>query len=115
VLVNMVREPVLASAELELAAAGRLDRAEVVAGLETAGLAGRGRSTMRDAWLDRLADGLLLEGAAHAQRVLLEREQREDLAALGRPIADLPAMPGGIDLGALYELSEVLLEQEVVR
>jgi Mrp family chromosome partitioning ATPase len=115
VLVNMVREPVLAPAELELAVAGRLDRAEVVAGLEAAGLAGRGGSTMREAWLDRLADGLLAEGADHAQRVLLEREQREDLAALGRPTAELPAMPGGVDLGALYELSEVLLEQGVVR
>jgi anion-transporting ArsA/GET3 family ATPase len=114
VLVNMVREPVLAPAELELAAAARLDRAQVVAGLEAAGLAGRGASTVREAWLDRLADGLLVEGADHAQRVRLEREQREDLAELGRPIAELPAMPGGIDLGALYDLSEVLLEQGVV-
>ena len=113
VLVNMVREPVLAPAELELAAAGRLDRAPVVAGLEAAGLAGRGGSTVREAWLDRLADGLLTEGADHAQRVGLEREQRQDLAALGRPTAELPAMPGGIDLGALYDLSEVLTEQGV--
>jgi anion-transporting ArsA/GET3 family ATPase len=113
VLVNMVREPVLAPAELELAAAGRLDRAPVVAGLEAAGLAGRGGS-VRGAWLDRLAEGLLVEGTDHAQRVGLEREQREDLAALGRPIAELPAMPGGIDLGALYDLSEVLTEQGVV-
>ncbi len=114
VLVNMVREPVLAPAELELAAAGRLDRAAVVAGLETAGLAGRGRSSVDAARLDRLADGLLAEGADHALRVLLEREQRVDLAALGRPLAELPAMPGGIDLGALYDLSEVLVEQGVV-
>ena len=114
VLVNMVREPVLAPAELELAAAGRLDRASVVAGLQAAGLAGRGSSTVREAWLDRLADGLLVEGADHAQRVGLEREQRQDLAALGRPTAELPAMPGGIDLGALYDLSEVLTEQGVV-
>jgi anion-transporting ArsA/GET3 family ATPase len=114
VIVNMVREPVLAPAELELAAAGRLDRAVVVAGLETAGLAGRGRSSVDAARLDRLADGLLAEGADHALRVLLEREQRVDLAALGRPLAELPAMPGGIDLGALYDLSEVLVEQGVV-
>src|SRR3954451_22949590 len=45
VLVNMVREPVLAAADLELAAAGQLERAEVVAGLEAAGLAARGAST----------------------------------------------------------------------
>jgi anion-transporting ArsA/GET3 family ATPase len=114
VLVNMVREPVLAPAELELAAAGRLDRGEVVAGVEAAGLVGRGGS-VREAWLDRLTDGLLAEGADHALRVRLEREQRDELAALGRPIAELPAMPGGVDLGALYELSDVLLEQGVVQ
>jgi hypothetical protein len=56
-----------------------------------------------------------VEGADHALRVRLEREQREELASLGRPIADLPAMPGGVDLGALYELSDVLLEQGVVQ
>jgi hypothetical protein len=115
VLVNMVREPVLAPAELELAAARRLDRAEVVAGLEAAGLPGRGSGGVREALLDRLADGLLGEGADHALRVRLEREQRDELAALGRPIAELPAMPGGVDLGALYELSDVLLEQGVVQ
>src|SRR3954471_14459348 len=76
--------------------------------------AARAASTVREVWLDRLTDGLLTEGADHAQRVRLEREQREDLAALGRPITELPAMPGGIDLGALYDLSAVLLEQGVV-
>jgi anion-transporting ArsA/GET3 family ATPase len=114
VLVNMVREPVLAPAELELAAARRLDRTEVVAGLGSAGLGSRGRSPVDAARLDRLADGLLAEGADHALRVLLEREQRGDLAALGRPLAELPAMPGGVDLGALYDLSELLVEQGVV-
>src|SRR5215212_11338449 len=113
VLVNMVREPVLAPAELELAAAGRLDRSAVMAGLGSAGLGGRGRSSLDGAWLDRLAGGLLTEGGEHAQRVLLEREQREELAALGQPLAELPAMPGGVDLGALYDLSEVLVEQGV--
>jgi anion-transporting ArsA/GET3 family ATPase len=114
VLVNMVREPVLAERELELAAVGGLDRAEVVAGLEGTGLAGRSGSSVDGARLERLAEGLLTEGAQHALRVVLEQEQRVELAALGRPMAELPAMPGGIDLGALYDLSEVLLEQGVV-
>jgi anion-transporting ArsA/GET3 family ATPase len=114
VLVNMVREPVLAPGELALAAAGRLDRGEVLSGLEAAGLAGRGRSSVDAARLARLADGLLAEGSDHALRVELEREQRAELAALGRPLAELPAMPGGVDLGALYDLSEVLVEQGVV-
>ncbi len=114
VLVNMVREPVLAEPELALAAVGGLDRAEVVAGLEGTRLAGRAGSSVDGARLERLAEGLLTEGTQHALRVRLEEEQRAELAELGRPTAELPAMPGGIDLGGLYDLSEVLLEQGVV-
>ncbi len=113
VLVNMVREPVLAEPELALAAVGGLDRAEVVAGLEGTRLAGRAGSSVDGARLERLAEGLLTEGTQHALRVRLEEEQRAELAELGRPTAELPAMPGGIDLGGLYDLSEVLLEQGV--
>ncbi len=114
VLVNMVREPVLAEPELALAAVGGLDRAEVGAGLEGTRLAGRAGSSVDGARLERLAEGLLTEGTQHALRVRLEEEQRAELAELGRPTAELPAMPGGIDLGGLYDLSEVLLEQGVV-
>jgi anion-transporting ArsA/GET3 family ATPase len=116
VVVNMVREPVLEAADLELAAAGRLDRAHVLAGLAAAGLGGRrpaGTSSFEDVFLDRLADGLAREGADHALRVQLERQERADLARIGRPMAELPALPGGIDLGALYDLAEMLAEQGI--
>jgi anion-transporting ArsA/GET3 family ATPase len=120
VLVNMVREPVLSRPDLELAAAGRLDRDDVLAGLRAAGLGSRSRSSaggsdgsVEDARLGRLADGLLAEGTDHALRVELERVEREDLAAIRRPTAELPALPGGIDLGALYDLAELLTEQGV--
>ena len=53
-----------------------------------------------------LADGLLVEAAEHGERVALESTQRRDLAALDRPTYELPALPGGIDLGALYELAD---------
>ena len=118
VVVNMVREPVLAPRDLERAAAGRLDRVEVLAGLEAAGLGERrggrrpaGTSSIEEAWLERLADGLISEGVDHALRVELEREQRADLAGIDRPMAELPALPGGIDLGALYDLADMLAEQ----
>jgi anion-transporting ArsA/GET3 family ATPase len=116
VVVNMVREPVLAAADLELAATGRLDRAEVLAGLQAAGLGGRrpaSASSVEDVWLDRLAEGLIGEGADHALRVQLEREERADLGGIGRPMAELPALPGGIDLGALYDLADMLGGQGV--
>ncbi|HVN13335.1 MAG TPA: ArsA-related P-loop ATPase [Kineosporiaceae bacterium] len=122
VVVSMVREPVLAGADIESAARGELDRGEVLAGLHAAGLhvrpAGRGGgivggSSMQDAWLDRLTDALVLEGTDHALRVQLEQEERGDLAAIGRPLAELPALPGGIDLGALYDLADMLVEQGV--
>jgi anion-transporting ArsA/GET3 family ATPase len=116
VLVNMVREPVLAEADLTRAAAGRLDRDEVLAGLVAAGVGGRAARSWEaggDPRLARLADGLVSEGTDHALRVELERSERQDLAAIGRPMAELPALPGGVDLGALYDLADLLVEQGV--
>ena len=103
VVVNMVREPVLSAAALGQAVAGDLDRVQVLAGLEAAGLAGP-RAT-------QLVDGLLVEGAQHGLRVELETAQRAELVATGRPLYELPALPGGIDLGSLYDLAERLGEQ----
>jgi anion-transporting ArsA/GET3 family ATPase len=116
VVVNMVREPVLAEPDLERAAAGGLDRAGILVGLRAAGLGdrrGAGGSSVEDVWLDRLAEGLISEGTDHALRVQLERQERADLGRIGRPTAELPALPGGIDLGALYDLAEMLTEQGV--
>jgi anion-transporting ArsA/GET3 family ATPase len=116
VVVNMVREPVLAEPDLELAAAGRLDRAQVQAGLRAAGLSRRRPAadpSVEDVRLDRLADGLITEGTDHALRVQLEKAERADLAGIGRPIAELPALPAGIDLGALYDLAEMLAQEGV--
>jgi len=103
VVVNMVREPVLSAAALGRAVTGDLDRVQVLAGLEAAGLAGP-RAT-------HLVDGLLVEGAQHGLRVELETAQRAELVATGRPLYELPALPGGIDLGSLYDLAERLGEQ----
>ncbi len=83
-----------------------------MAGLRAGGLGGRGQTGgVQGALLERLADGLLAEGTDHALRVELEREQRVDLTAVGRPLAELPALAGGIDLGALYDLADLLVEQ----
>ncbi len=117
VVVNMVRAPTLPSRALTAAGRGRLDRAEVVAGLEAAGFDGRspgrrgGAGTAAASRVAMLADGLLTEAGEHAARVSLETVQRRELAGLERPTYELPALPGGIDLGALYELAERLLAQ----
>ena len=112
VVVNMVRDPVLPEPVLAAAARGRLDRDEIVAGLDAAGLAGRSRGATAGATrLALLADGLVVEAAEHAAHIELEMGQRERLNDLQRPLYELPALAGGIDLGALYELAEQLIEQ----
>jgi len=101
VIVNMVRRPVLGPADLEAARAGRLDRSEVSKGLSAAGVRAD----------DEVVDGLLAEAAEHAERVALEQRERKDLAEVGCPIYELPAISDGIDLGALYRLAEELRDQ----
>jgi anion-transporting ArsA/GET3 family ATPase len=110
VVVNMVRDPILPARALTSAVKGKLDRDRVMAGLEAAGL---GRAGGREATgrIGMLTDGLLLEAGQHGERVALESLQRKEVATLDRPTYELPAMPGGVDPGALYELAERLTEQ----
>jgi anion-transporting ArsA/GET3 family ATPase len=117
VVLNLARDPILKQRELADATKGRLDRDAVLAGLAAAGLAGRepktgaaGGSPARGRGV-ALADGLLVEAAEHGQRMALEKRERRTLAALDRPMYELPTLPGGIDLGALYELARLLHEQ----
>ncbi|MEO9321994.1 ArsA-related P-loop ATPase [Nocardioides sp. C4-1] len=58
-----------------------------------------------------LVDGLLHEGREHAERRELENTQRELVAGLDVPSYELPRLPQGVDLGALYELAALLREQ----
>jgi anion-transporting ArsA/GET3 family ATPase len=101
VVVNMVRAPLLKQADLTAAAKGALDRAEVLAGLEAAGI-GRAAGAV---------DALLAEAAEHAERVALEKKQRRTVKALDRPTYDLPMALEGVDLGALYEMAGQLCRQ----
>jgi anion-transporting ArsA/GET3 family ATPase len=113
VVVNMVRDPVLPPRALAAAARGRLDRDVVLAGLEAAGVGGRGRAAGGNgaSRLAALVGGLVAEAGEHAVRVALETTERKELAALDRPTYELPAQAGGIDLGSLYDLAELLREQ----
>lgn len=116
IVVNMMREPLLAPAELAQATRGKLPVTRVVAGLEAAGMGRRSghgteTATARTARLRATAQALIAEGVQHARRVALEREQRAVLEGLGRPVVELPALAEGIDLGALYDLAERLRAQ----
>jgi anion-transporting ArsA/GET3 family ATPase len=91
IIINATRPPLLADA--------RLNQADIRRALESAGLpADRGT-----------VGGLLGEGRAHQTRLALETALRKELAALGRPIVELPALPAGVTAGNLPRLADLLL------
>jgi anion-transporting ArsA/GET3 family ATPase len=104
VIVNKVQPPLLRGTALQAAARGHLDRGEVVDGLTDAGLSPSAR----------LVDALEREGQDHALRVQLERRERKALKSLGQPMYELPMIPDGIELGALFELARELQGQGAV-
>ena len=101
VVVNAVRAPLLAPADLKAAESGGLDTEQLAAGLGRAGI---------DA-TPALVDALAAEAAEHASRVALEERGHDALAGLGRPTYELPLLPDAVDLGGLYALAQSLTEQ----
>jgi anion-transporting ArsA/GET3 family ATPase len=101
VVVNLVRPRDLGGDDLAAALDGTIDRAAVAADLKAAGIEVD----------DELLDGLLTEARDHAVRRELEDSQRALVAALDVPTVELPRLPGGVDLGGLYELADQLCEQ----
>jgi len=104
VVVNMARRNDLDDRALTAAESGRLPDKGIRAGLEAAGLDADGAATQA------MVHGLQALGQAHAERVLLEQEQRAAVAKLGRPVTELPRLNETIDLGCLYELAAELRE-----
>ena len=96
VVVNQVQPGHLAAGTRDALIDGSLDPAAVTAALESAGLGTTAATSLLDSGLD----------AVH--RDALQVAQRVDLAACGSPVVELPRLPDGIDLGALYELAEQL-------
>lgn len=101
IVVNMIRSPLLTNEQLAEAKAGTLPAATLRASLVAAGLG---------AHVDQVLPGLLSEAADHAHRVDLERRERQRLDDLDLPIIELPFLSGGIDLGALYNLAQRLVD-----
>jgi anion-transporting ArsA/GET3 family ATPase len=103
VIVNRVRPPRLPTRSVTSAAGGRVDASRIRTGLVAAGLE-----------LDKeIVEGLVAETVEHAIRVQAESRAREQLAEGDLPALELPEVNEGIDLGALYELAETMVEQGV--
>ena len=101
IVVNMTRRVELDGDERDAAISGELDRDAVARDLEKTGV----KPT------ETLLDGLLAEAREHAERRELEDEQRKRITAIDVPAYELPRLPDGIDLGALYELAADLCKQ----
>jgi anion-transporting ArsA/GET3 family ATPase len=101
VVVNLVRPQELDAAGLAAVRSGDIDAEDVRADLKRAGLEAD----------EAAVATLLAEARDHAERRTLEDEQRARVAALDVPTYELPRLPGGIDLGALYELAAMLRDQ----
>lgn len=103
VIVNRNIPAYLEAGDLTKAAEGVVDADSVRSGLAMAGVE-----------LDE-ADfaGLLTETIQHATRIAARAETAQQLDALQVPRLELPTISDGVDLGSLYELSEVLAQQGV--
>ncbi|MFF7159468.1 ArsA-related P-loop ATPase [Streptomyces sp. NPDC008139] len=118
VIVNMVRPVLLEDAALaqvtDLPAVGSgggvgKRRTAVAKALSQAGLGGARRGGVAE----RLVDPLLTQAYEHAERVVLEREQRAEIGGLGLPVRELELIGEGVDLGGLYRLADSLRKQAV--
>lgn len=103
VVVNRASTEYLAPEQRDDAAAGLIDAAAVRADLAAAGVAVS----------DAEVDGLLAEAADYASTLAAEEECANELEKVDVTRLQLPALVGGIDLGALYELAAELRKQGV--
>jgi anion-transporting ArsA/GET3 family ATPase len=101
IVVNFVRRTGLSSDALDMAENGELPDSGLRDGLVDAGVKPTGS----------LVAALQETAREHAQRVQLEASQRRLIDKLDRPVVELPLVPDGIDLGALYELAQELRDQ----
>ncbi len=104
IVVNLVREPLLGPAALAAALEGSFDAAELAASLKSVGL----ELSSAD------IDALVRETAEHAQRVVLEDTQRDELAGVEPAIRgtyELPLVNSDLTVEHLRGLADLLAEQ----
>ena len=98
IIVNMTRPLALPRDQLQAAADGDLDQAQLALGLKAGG---PGRQP-------GLAAALAAELSAQAKTALAQAEQQQRLDTAGQPCYQLPWISGGIDLAGLYRLASAL-------
>jgi anion-transporting ArsA/GET3 family ATPase len=103
VIVNRVRPSRLPARSVTSAADGRVDASRIRDGLATAGL------DLAEGDLD----GLVAETVEHAIRVRAERRARTQLTEVDLPTLELPDSADGVDIAALYEFAEALVDQGI--
>jgi len=101
VIVNLVRPQDLDDEARASLLDGAIDTAALTKALTSAGI---------DA-TPALVETLVAEGRDHAERRRLEDSQRALVEKIGVPAYELGQLPGGVDLGGLYELAESLRDQ----
>jgi len=114
IIVNQMRHPRLPASAQAKARRGKLDRDQVVHDLTAAGIItpnGTLAGSHGSVTADELVDALMVEAADHASRVALEQRERDNLESLERPTYEVPFLPDGVDVGALYEIAETLRSQ----
>jgi anion-transporting ArsA/GET3 family ATPase len=82
-----------------LLAAGKVTKAELKRGLAEAGLPADPATVT----------GLAAEAKAYLTRHDLEETLRTELSEVGRPVVELPLLPGGVDRAGLDELASILI------
>jgi len=104
IFVNLMRPPRLNEDQRKQAVTHSLDPQVIARSLDLVGL---GSPT--------LVGILEREAVDHAQRVDLEQRELVRLVETGPPLVTLPLIPGGIDMGALYELAQVMRDAGVAQ
>jgi len=103
VIVNLVRPQDLDDDARTALLAGEVDTKALAKSLTTAGIKAP----------TRIVPTLIAEGRDHAERRRLEDSQRTLVEQIGIPTYELPQLAGGADLGGLYELAAVMVEQGI--
>jgi len=104
IFVNLMRPPRLNEDQRKQAVTHSLNPQVIARSLDLVGLDS-----------PNLVGVLEREAVDHAQRVDLEQRELVRLVETGLPLVTLPLIPGGIDMGALYELAQVMRDAGVVQ